>query len=46
MRNVQLFGMKSGPPQQGFTDEQWKQYIEGNDQRAKNYLSYAKALKR
>ena len=42
----QIAKLKSGPPQQGFTDEQWKQYIEGNDQRAKNYLSYARALKR
>ena len=38
--------MKSGPPQQGYTDEQWKQYIESNDQLAKSYLSYARSLKR
>jgi tetratricopeptide (TPR) repeat protein len=38
--------MKSGPPQQGYTDEQWKQYVESNEQLAKNYLSYAKSLKR
>src|SRR5204863_3605175 len=38
--------LKSGPPQQGYTDDQWKQYIESNDQLAKQYLSYARALKR
>ncbi len=38
--------LKSQPPQQGYTDEQWKQYIESNDQLAKSYLSYAKTLKR
>jgi tetratricopeptide (TPR) repeat protein len=38
--------MKSGPPQQGYTDEQWKQYVESNDQLAKSYLSYARSLKR
>ena len=38
--------LKSGPPQQGYTDEQWRQYIDSNDQLAKNYLSYARSLKR
>jgi len=38
--------LKSGPPQQGYTDDQWKQYIDNNEQLAKNYLSYAKSLKR
>jgi hypothetical protein len=38
--------MKSGPPQQGYTDEQWKQYIDSNDQLAKSYLAYARSLKR
>jgi tetratricopeptide (TPR) repeat protein len=38
--------LKSGPPQQGYTDEQWKQYIDNNDQLAKSYLSYARSLKR
>jgi tetratricopeptide (TPR) repeat protein len=38
--------LKSGPPQQGLTDEQWKQWIESQDQLAKNYLAYAKSLKR
>ena len=38
--------LKTGPPQQGYTDEQWKQYVESNDQLAKTYLSYAKSLKR
>src|SRR5216117_3516726 len=34
--------LKSGPPQQGYTDDQWKQYIESNDQLAKQYLAYAR----
>ena len=38
--------LKSGPPQQGYTDDQWKQYIDSNEALAKNYLSYAKSLKR
>ena len=38
--------LKTSPPQQGYTDEQWKQYIESNDQRAKSYLAYARSLKR
>jgi len=38
--------LKTGPPQQGYTDEQWKQYIESNDQLAKSYLAYARSLKR
>jgi len=38
--------MKTQPPQQGYTDEQWKQYIDSNDQLAKSYLSYARSLKR
>jgi len=38
--------MKSGPPQQGYTDEQWKQYVDSNDQLAKSYLAYARSLKR
>ena len=38
--------LKSGPPQQGYTDDQWKQYIESNDQLAKSYLAYARSLKR
>jgi len=38
--------LKTGPPQQGLTDDAWKQYIEGNDALAKSYLSYARALKR
>jgi hypothetical protein len=36
--------LKAQPPQQGYTDEQWKQYIETNDQLAKSYLAYAKSL--
>src|SRR5262249_16800591 len=42
----QLGKMKSLPAQQGKTDEQWKQYIDSNDQLAKTYLSYAQSLKR
>ena len=38
--------LTSGPPQQGCTDDQWKQYIESNDQLAKSYLAYARSLKR
>lgn len=38
--------LRAQPPQQGYTDEQWKQYIESNDQLAKSYLAYAKSLKR
>ena len=34
------------PPQQGYTDQQWRDYVDGNDKLAKNYLSYAKSLKR
>ena len=38
--------LKNSPPQQGYTDAQWRDYIDGNDKLAKNYLSYAKSLKR
>ena len=38
--------LKSGPPQQGYTDEQWKDYIQKNDDLANQYLRYARALKR
>jgi hypothetical protein len=38
--------LKSGPPQQGLTEDQWKQYIDSHEALAKNYLSYAKSLKR
>ena len=38
--------MKGLPPQQGYTDEQWRQYVEENDKLAKSYLAYARALKR
>jgi hypothetical protein len=43
---AEIVKMKSGPPQQGYTDEQWKQYVSDNESLAKNYLSYARALKR
>jgi tetratricopeptide (TPR) repeat protein len=42
----ELAKLKTGPPQQGYTDEQWKQYITSNDELAKNYLAYARSLKR
>ena len=38
--------LKNGPPQQGFTDKDWKAYVSQNEDLAKNYLSYAKSLKR
>jgi hypothetical protein len=43
---AEIAKMKTGPPQQGYTDDQWKQYVDSNEQLAKNYLSYARALKR
>jgi hypothetical protein len=43
---AEIAKLKTGPPQQGYTDDQWKQYISENESLAKNYLSYAKALKR
>ena len=42
----QIAKLKTSPPQQGFTDEQWKEYCERNDQLAKSYLAYARSLKR
>lgn len=38
--------LKTGPPQQGYTDKDWKDYVGRNEDLAKNYLSYAKSLKR
>jgi hypothetical protein len=43
---AEIAKMKTGPPQQGYTDDQWKQYIAENEQLVKNYLNYARALKR
>ena len=43
---AEIAKLKTGPPQQGYTDDQWKQYIESNEGLAKNYLSYARAMKR
>jgi tetratricopeptide (TPR) repeat protein len=43
---AEIAKMKGQPPQQGYTDEQWKQYVDSNDQLAKSYLSYARTLKR
>ncbi len=37
--------LKTQPPQNGYSDEQWKQYVESNEQLAKSYLSYARSLK-
>ncbi len=42
----ELAKLKAQPPQQGYTDEQWRQYLDSNDQLAKTYLAYAKSLKR
>ena len=38
--------LKNAPPQQGYTDKDWKAYVSSNEDLAKNYLSYAKSLKR
>src|SRR5215831_6941443 len=38
--------LKNSPPQQGYTDKAWKDYVTGNEALAQNYLSYAKSLKR
>jgi DNA repair ATPase RecN len=43
---AEIAKLKSGPPQQGYTDDQWKQYITQYEELAKTYLSYARALKR
>ena len=38
--------LKTAPPQQGYTDKDWKDYVSRNEDLAKNYLSYAKSLRR
>ncbi len=43
---AEIAKLKNSPPQQGYTDQQWRDYIDGNDKLAENYLSYAKSLKR
>ena len=43
---AEIAKLKNSPPQQGYTDAQWRDYIDGNDKLAQNYLSYAKSLKR
>jgi hypothetical protein len=43
---AEIAKMKSSPPQQGYTDEQWREYVRNNEELAKNYLSYARALRR
>ena len=37
--------MKTQPPQSGFTEEQWKAYLESTDQAAKSMLAYAKSIR-
>jgi tetratricopeptide (TPR) repeat protein len=37
--------LKTQPPQNGYSDEQWKQYLESNEQLARSYLSYARSLR-
>ena len=45
-RAVSVAGkMKSQPAVPGYSEEQWKQYVESNEQLAKTYLAYAKSLK-
>ena len=43
---AEIAKLKTGPPQQGYTDEQWKEYIQRNEELVKNYLSYVRALRR
>ena len=43
---AEIAKLKTGPPQQGYTDDQWKEYVKSNEELAKNYLAYARALKR
>src|SRR5205823_10799433 len=38
-----LTKLKAQPPQQGYTDDQWRQYVADNDTRAKQYLAYARS---
>jgi tetratricopeptide (TPR) repeat protein len=42
----ELAKLKSVPPQQGYTEDQWKNYVDENDKLAKSYLAYARSLKR
>jgi hypothetical protein len=37
--------MKDQPAPQNYTAEQWKAYIDGNEQSAKGLLAYAQSLK-
>ena len=41
-----LTKLKTQPPQQGYTDDQWKQYVAQNDTVAKQYLAYARSMKK
>jgi predicted Zn-dependent protease len=38
--------LKGGPPQHGYSDAQWKSYIDSNEQAAKYYLDYARRMKK
>jgi hypothetical protein len=38
--------LKNGPPQQGYSDKDWKAYVGQNEALAQNYLSYVKSIKR
>jgi hypothetical protein len=42
----ELAKLKTGPPQQGYTDADWRAYVDQNDALAKQYLAYARSLKR
>jgi hypothetical protein len=41
-----LTKLKGLPPQQGFTDADWRKYVADNEGTAKAYLAYARSLKR
>ena len=37
--------LRSQPPQSGFTEQQWKDYLESTDQAAKSMLNYAQTVR-
>jgi hypothetical protein len=41
-----LSKLKGQPPQQGYTDDQWRKYVADNDKVARDYMAYARSLKR
>jgi hypothetical protein len=41
-----LTKLKGLPPQQGYTDDQWRKYVSDSEGTAKAYLAYARSLKR